>query len=134
MSRISPKQETFCQEYIKDLNGSAAAIRAGYSRRGARRSASRMLTQPHIRARVEELKAQRAEATKMDAEYVLRELAANVIDARKDGDWNASNRALELIGKHISMFPDKVSVDFRDVASLTDEELEAEARKLRLVS
>lgn len=33
MAKLSKKQAQFCQEYILDLNGTQAAIRAGYSAR-----------------------------------------------------------------------------------------------------
>jgi len=28
---LTPRQERFCEEYLVDFNGSAAAIRAGYA-------------------------------------------------------------------------------------------------------
>lgn len=34
-SKLTIKQELFCQEYIKDFNGTQAAIRAGYSKKTA---------------------------------------------------------------------------------------------------
>lgn len=40
---LTPKQLLFCQEYIKDLNGTQAAIRAGYSRKTACEQAARLL-------------------------------------------------------------------------------------------
>lgn len=134
MSRLRDKQEAFCQEYLKDLNGTAAAIRVGYGVKGARRSATRMLATPAVKARVEALMAERAEATKIDAAFVVKELTRNASESRERGDYHASNRALELLGRHLAMFTDKLNVDFRDVATLSDEELEAEARELRLVS
>ena len=32
MADLTPKQERFCQEYLVDLNASAAARRSGYSK------------------------------------------------------------------------------------------------------
>lgn len=46
---INLPQERFCQEYIKDLNGAQAAIRAGYSAKSAKETASRMLSYPAVR-------------------------------------------------------------------------------------
>ena len=37
------KKELFCQEYLIDLNGTQAAIRATYSPRTAKQQASKML-------------------------------------------------------------------------------------------
>ena len=35
MQKITAKQDIFCREYLVDLNGTQAAIRAGYSKKGA---------------------------------------------------------------------------------------------------
>lgn len=48
MSELNDKQKMFCLEYLKDLNGTQAAIRAGYSKNTANEQASRMLTNVNI--------------------------------------------------------------------------------------
>jgi len=72
---LSDKQETFCREYLVDLNGTQAAIRAGYSARTAREQATRLLANVHIRARVDEMMAARSMRTEITADVVIRELA-----------------------------------------------------------
>ncbi len=56
---LAVKHERFVQEYMVDLNGTQAAIRAGYSEKTARSQASRLLThaniQAHVTARRQEL-------------------------------------------------------------------------------
>ncbi len=42
------KKKKFVDEYIKDFNGTAAAIRAGYSENGAAQQASRLLREPKV--------------------------------------------------------------------------------------
>ncbi|MFC1551159.1 terminase small subunit [Candidatus Latescibacterota bacterium] len=42
---MTPKQERFVWEYLKDLNATQAAIRTGYSPKSARKQGSRLLTQ-----------------------------------------------------------------------------------------
>ena len=78
------KHERFCQEYLIDLNGAQAAIRAGYAEKSSRSHASELLTKPNIQERVAELQAERAENTKIDAEWLLTRLAeeatANIQD------------------------------------------------------
>lgn len=71
---LSAKQEAFCQEYIKDFNGTQAAIRAGYSQKTANRIASELLTKLDIQNRIAELQAERTERVQIDADYVLRRL------------------------------------------------------------
>lgn len=53
--KVTPKQELFCLEYIKDYNGYRAAVRAGYAEPSARMQASRLLTYDNIKARISEL-------------------------------------------------------------------------------
>ena len=83
------KHDVFCREYIKDLNASQAAIRAGYSAKTANRTGSFLLSNPDIQARIEELKAGRVEEVRIDANYVLKRLIEieerDVADTRDDG-------------------------------------------------
>jgi phage terminase small subunit len=44
VSGLTPKQEAFVVEYLRDLNATQAAIRAGYSRRTAKQQGARLLT------------------------------------------------------------------------------------------
>ena len=53
--KLSPKQEAFCLEYLKDLNATQAAIRAGYSEDSARQIGSETLSKPAIEARLKQL-------------------------------------------------------------------------------
>lgn len=74
MSSLNDRQELFCIEYIKDLNQTQAAIRAGYSQKTARSIGNRLLTNVDIQARIDVLKSQRVEEVKIDANYVLKRL------------------------------------------------------------
>lgn len=65
------KEIIFVKEYIKDFNGTRAAIEAGYSEKSARSAASRMLTNNNIQKLLnDELKA-RVDRTEIDADQVL---------------------------------------------------------------
>ncbi|WP_059276413.1 terminase small subunit [Escherichia albertii] len=74
MARLTDKQELFAREYLKDLNGTQAAIRAGYSEKTANEQASRLLANVNVQKFVAELKSARVEQTGIDAAYVLRRL------------------------------------------------------------
>lgn len=74
MAKLTDKQELFAREYLKDLNATQAAIRAGYSEKTAKEVGYENLTKPHVLELVAELKAQRVEQTGIDAAYVLRRL------------------------------------------------------------
>ncbi len=71
---LTPKQQLFVEEYLKDLNGAQAAIRAGYSPNRAEQTASRLLTNGKVKSAVQKAKAERSERTKVDADYVLKRL------------------------------------------------------------
>lgn len=74
MAKLTDKQELFAREFIKDLNATQAAIRAGYSEKTARTIGSQNLTKLDIADRIAELKADRNEEVGVDAAYVLKRL------------------------------------------------------------
>lgn len=71
---LTDKQERFCREYLIDLNATQAAIRAGYSARGASVQGSTLLGNPKVQGRLHELQGERNERLEWDADRVLREL------------------------------------------------------------
>ena len=75
MAVLTPKQERFVDEYLVDLNATAAATRAGYSERTANEQGARLLANVSVRSAIQLSKARRSERTKIDADWVLRTLA-----------------------------------------------------------
>ena len=74
MEKLTPKQALFVVEYLKDLNAEQAALRAGYSATTARQGA--ILSDPRVQRAVEEGAKARADRTQINADWVLRRLAA----------------------------------------------------------
>ncbi|WP_152062148.1 terminase small subunit, partial [Escherichia coli] len=74
MAKLTDKQELFAREYLKDLNATQAAIRAGYSEDSAAVQGCKNLIKANIAKRIAELKAERNEEVGIDAAYVLRRL------------------------------------------------------------
>lgn len=118
---LTPRQERFCLEYVVDMNGTQAAIRAGYSFDAAKEQACRLLTKANIKDYIATLKAQKEKELAVDASWVLRNLidlfkktsaAEEVTDKDGNGtgvwkfDGPTSTRILENIGKHVGFFPD----------------------------
>ena len=72
---LKGKREVFCREYLaKKLNGTKAALAAGYSPDSARTIASQLLADPEIQDRIAELAEERNEELKIEARDVLLEL------------------------------------------------------------
>ncbi|CAN7619658.1 terminase small subunit [Agrobacterium tumefaciens] len=75
MSDLTKKQRRFVEEYLIDLNGAQAAIRAGYSRRNANDQAAQLLAKPAIRDAIASAMQSRSQRTQIDADWVLQRLA-----------------------------------------------------------
>jgi phage terminase small subunit len=71
---MTPRQVRFVQEYVKDCNGTQAAIRAGYSQNGAHVAGQRMLRNVAVKAAIAERQAVIAEKAELSAVRVLEEL------------------------------------------------------------
>ncbi len=72
---LTPKQARFVEEYIVDLNGKQAAIRAGYSPKTAEVQASRMLRYAQVQAALKAAMEARSKRTQITADRVVTELA-----------------------------------------------------------
>jgi phage terminase small subunit len=185
MDKLTPKQRRFAEEYIVDLNASAAYKRAGYKAQGnaAEANASRLLRNAKVASVISELKRERSERTQITADRVLEELAklgfSNMLDyieigtngdayvdlSRMTRDQAAAvqevavedfmdgrgedarevrrtkfkladkKSALELLGKHLKLFTEKVEhagagggpIQIVEVSGGGDDESEAES-------
>lgn len=82
--KLTPKQLRFVQEYLKDLNATQAAIRAGYSRRTADQLGHQLLKKPSVAAAVSERAGKVLEKAEVTVERIVQEAAAIAFhDARK---------------------------------------------------
>jgi hypothetical protein len=71
---LTAKQQRFVEEYLVDLNATAAAIRAGYSEKTARSIGHELLSKPEIQAAIEAALAERSKRTEITADDVLQRL------------------------------------------------------------
>lgn len=148
--KLTPKQERFCLEYMKDLNATQAAVRTGYSEKAAEVQGHRMLRNVKVATRIQALMNKRSQKLEITADLVLQEILklaqfdiADIYDesgkllpvkdiperARKAlvgidiytdftegvevGETKKVKmadklRALELLGKHLKLFTDRV--------------------------
>lgn len=126
---LTPKQELFCKEYLVDLNGKQAAIRAGYSEKTAEVQASRLLSNAKVKEFVTQHSQKRAAKVDITAEYVLTTIkntiercaqAEPVYDRQgvPTGEYQFDSGAVlkgtELLGKYLKLFTDKVDISNPD--------------------
>lgn len=74
--KLTEKQKRFVQEYLVDLNATAAARRAGYSEKTADRIGPELLGKTCVSAAIEKAKKERSARTEITQDRVLEELAA----------------------------------------------------------
>lgn len=123
---LTEKQEAFVQEYLIDFNGTAAAIRAGYSKNSAAAIAAQNLTKLNIVTRAAQLTTEKVERIQVSIDWVVvklkqvvdRCMEAEPVMIHEGGKWVESGlyrfdskgavSALALLGKHLGMFNDKL--------------------------
>ena len=127
--KLTPKQQRFCDEYLIDMNGTQAAIRAGYSKKTAYAIAIENLKKPMLKEYISERMAEKEAALIADQNEVMRYLTAVlrgesmseviVVEGWGEGVSRAKRmqklpdekdrlRAAELLGKAHMLFTDKV--------------------------
>lgn len=124
---LTPKQERFVCEYLKDLNATQAAIRAGYSENSAGQIGAENLRKPAIKeaidAKLEEMNNSAIADANETLEYLSRVLRGEEVDEvlRLSGSGEQSKtalrvaakdrmRAAELLGKYYGLFVDRTAV------------------------
>ena len=121
---LTPKQQRFVDEYLIDCNATQAAIRAGYSPDTAKQQGTENLAKPAIVAAIAAAQAARKERTQVTADRVAKELSAIAFDPAgvKTRD---RLKALELLGRHLGMFTDRLHVEGTAKLELVEEIVDA---------
>ena len=128
--QLQDKQKLFVSEYLQDLNGSAAAVRAGYSRKSARQTASHLLTKHDIRALVQEKQLETEERLQLTRDDVIRGLLSAAQEARASANPMVQISAWREIGKMLGYYNQPVTPAPQDltedlVRAMSDKELKA---------
>jgi phage terminase small subunit len=121
--KLTEKQKRFVDEYLKDLNASAAARRAGYK---APEIGRRLVTKSHVAAAIAERQKDRQERTEVTQDFVVTNLKTIVERAMDHEDpqyMQAANKALDLLGRHLGMYTDKMTLKGELTVSSVLEEL-----------
>ena len=131
---LTPKQQRFVEEYLVDLNASAAYQRAGYTARGnaAEADASRLLRNAKVAAAIAAAKAQRSKRTELTADWVVDRLRTEALREDEDSSHGARVQALKTLAQHLGMLVQKVehSGSVGRYADMNDAEIEQRIREL----
>jgi len=71
---LEPRQQRFCEEYLKDMNATAAAKRAGYSIKNAHNTGSKILALPLAKAYIRKAMDNMADVQTMRTRLMNQEL------------------------------------------------------------
>jgi phage terminase small subunit len=110
-NNLNAKQQCFVSEYLIDLNGTQAAIRAGYSVKTAEQIGYQLLNKTSVKRAIGTSLAKRAAKSKRKALDVLRDIQelaqtakSNYINEPSNHNMlNVALKALELEGKHLGV-------------------------------
>ena len=129
---LTDKQEAFCQAIMGGATF-ADGYRAAYCADGMVpnsiwNAASRLAADPKVRGRLEQLAEQREAERRMlalsRADWVIERITQQVMDPATPPA--VKTRALELLGKTIGLFTDRVET--KDVTERSADEIEAQIR------
>lgn len=163
--RLTPKQQRFVEEYLVDLDASAAARRAGYSVRTAGQVGYQLLQKTSIAESISAAQLARSQRTQVTADRVVRELARIAFaDVRALFQWGPDGvkllksadltddqaaavesvaesvtqgggslklkthskvAALQLLGKHLGMFVDRIEATVGTTLEVIEEVVDA---------
>lgn len=119
---MNDKQKRFADEYLIDLNGTKAAIRAGYAENSAAVQASQMLNNEEIKKYLDQRKQEIDDELGISAYWVKKRfkeisdrcMTAEPVMIKVDGEWvesgeyqfdsSGANKATESLGKIIGVF------------------------------
>ena len=76
MAKLSEKQKRFVQEYLVDLNATAAAKRAGYSPKTASEQGARLLANVKVQEEIQKAIEKRQNRVEITQDRVLQELTS----------------------------------------------------------
>jgi phage terminase small subunit len=126
MVNVTAKQARFVDEYLVDGNGTAAAIRAGYGRAGARVAAHRALRNANVAALIAARQAADSQRLRVQRDDVLRGLLAAVETAKTQANPVAQIAAWREIAKMLGFYaPERVKMELGASAAAELRRLEA---------
>lgn len=125
---LTPKQERFVSEYLKDANAKQAAIRAGYAAGSAEVQGCRLLRNAQVRAAVANAQRKVSRRAEVTAESLLEELEEArqlALQEKQTSAAVAASMGKAKIGGHIvERHKHSGVIGTYDLSKLSDEELD----------
>ena len=117
---LTAKQARFVDEYLIDLNATAAARRAGYATKNADRIGPELLGKTCVQQAIQKRMQERSQRTQITQDEILRDLVSIKDHCMDEEFYDAKNaiKALELCGKHLGMFTDKLKTDTTETITI----------------
>lgn len=139
--KLTPEQEIFCIEYLKDFNATRAAKSAGYSEKSCRQIGSENLSKPYIQVRLRDAMDEVLGDAKDDIKRIIDELKMIAFSDIKDViSWdNDRDLVDQKTGKKYTSFrtvireASEMGDKSRVIAELSESETELSSnRKVKL--
>jgi hypothetical protein len=131
-NKLTPKQQKFIAAWQTGIDGTHAAIGAGYSRKSARYTAYHLLNEnAAVMAEVAKVRKQLAEDAKYNGEKCMAECDEGLAFAKATNNANALARLIELKAKLTGLLVQKIDLNVDSRPHVAEALAEARARSLR---
>ena len=117
--KLKPKELKFAEEWLKTMNATQSAIKAGYSERTAYSAGNRLLKKVEVKQYIDERLAEMQENSIADTNEVMQFLSSTMRgdipdQFGLDPTLNDRLKAAELLGKRYKLFTDKQEISGAD--------------------
>jgi len=128
--KLTPKQQRFVEEYLIDLNATQAAIRAGYSKKTAEVTGSRLLRNAKVKEAIKQAAKERSERTGVTQDMVIDQLRKIAFhDIRDVVEWKNNKIRIrdsdKVDGTIIQEIQESVSESGRTLKVKTNDRMKA---------
>ena len=112
---LTPKQQQFCEEYVKDYNGTEAYRRVSPDCKAPNIMASKLLKKPEVKAEIERIQKALFEAQFVNYERIAAELSDIAFHSK-----NEKNRlqALSLLQKQMGLEKTNITADLKQTIDI----------------
>ena len=109
---MTPAHHKFCEHYAEYSNATQAYLFAfpGVKYGTAKTEGSKMLTNPDISERIEQLKEEFECQFRQDKDRTIRDLIISAEEAKKIGEWAAYTKLRDMVAKISKFYETKVDI------------------------